>query len=143
MIFAWWGRIASCKPVSNRLFAWAVTNAFCRTTAKAGLKPASRLETCPTPLLAIAVLLVLLSACAKKEEKESDAPAPVQVTAVTQNTIRRTVAGDGALFPLDQANVMPKIAAPVQKFYVNRGDHVKQGQLLAVSGEPRSGCGRR
>ena len=27
---------------------------------------------------------------------------------------------------------MPKITAPVQKFYVNRGDHVKQGQLLAV-----------
>ena len=27
---------------------------------------------------------------------------------------------------------MPKIAAPVQHFLVNRGDHVKQGQLLAV-----------
>ena len=27
---------------------------------------------------------------------------------------------------------MPKITAPVQRFYVNRGDHVKQGQLLAV-----------
>jgi HlyD family secretion protein len=83
-------------------------------------------------LLLTAGLLVLLSACAKKEEKEAEAPAPVQVTAVTQNTIRRTVAGDGTLFPLDQANVMPKLAAPVQKFYVNRGDHVKQGQLLAM-----------
>jgi len=82
--------------------------------------------------LPIAVFLVLLTACAKKEEKAEEAPAPVQVTAVTQNTIRRTIAGDGALFPLDQANVMPKLAAPVQKFYVNRGDHVKQGQLLAV-----------
>ena len=37
-----------------------------------------------------------------------------------------------SLFPRDQASVMPKITAPVQKFYVNRGDHVKQGQLLAV-----------
>ena len=26
----------------------------------------------------------------------------------------------------------PKIAAPVQKFLVNRGDHVTQGQLLAI-----------
>jgi multidrug efflux pump subunit AcrA (membrane-fusion protein) len=85
-----------------------------------------------TKILSIAGLLVLLSACAKKEEKAEEAPAPVQVTAVTQNTIRRTIAGDGALYPLDQANVMPKIAAPVQKFYVNRGDHVKAGQLLAV-----------
>jgi HlyD family secretion protein len=83
-------------------------------------------------ILPIAALLILLSACAKKEAPATEAPAPVQVTAVTQNTIRRTIAGDGALYPLDQANVMPKITAPVQKFYVNRGDHVKQGQLLAV-----------
>ena len=86
----------------------------------------------PKKILPIAALLVLLSGCAKKEEKEAEAPAPVQVTAVTQNTIRRTIAGDGTLFPLDQANVMPKLTAPVQKFYVNRGDHVKAGQLLAM-----------
>jgi HlyD family secretion protein len=36
------------------------------------------------------------------------------------------------LFPRDQANVMPKISAPVQRFLINRGDHVKRGQLLAV-----------
>ncbi len=78
-----------------------------------------------------AVALLLLMACSKPQETEK-ASAPVQVTAVTQATIRRIVNGDGALFPLDQANLMPKIAAPVQKFYVNRGDHVKQGQLLAV-----------
>jgi multidrug efflux pump subunit AcrA (membrane-fusion protein) len=78
-----------------------------------------------------AVALLFLVACSKPQETEK-APAPVQVTAVTQATIRRIVNGDGALFPLDQANLMPKIAAPVQKFYVNRGDHVRQGQLLAV-----------
>ncbi len=78
------------------------------------------------------VLALSLAGCHKAEEKEVEAPAPVQVTAVTQDTIRRIVAGDGVLFPIDQQNVMPKIAAPVQKFYVNRGDHVKTGQLLAV-----------
>jgi HlyD family secretion protein len=76
-------------------------------------------------------VLLFLAACSQPPEKEK-APAPVQVTAVTQATIRRIVHGDGALFPRDQANLMPKISAPVQKFYVNRGDHVKQGQLLAV-----------
>ena len=35
------------------------------------------------------------------------------------------------MFPRDQASVTPKIAAPVRKFFVNRGDFVKQGQLLA------------
>ena len=58
-------------------------------------------------------------------------PAPVQVTSVTQDTIRRTVAGDGVLFPKDQASVMAKLSAPVQKFYVNRGSHVHAGELLA------------
>src|SRR3954469_17830199 len=77
-------------------------------------------------------LLVTLLACSKKEEKETEAPAPVQVTAVRQDTIRRLVSGDGTLFARDQASVMPKIAAPVQRFLVQRGDHVKQGQLLAV-----------
>ena len=82
------------------------------------------------PLLLIPFLLV--ASCSKKEEKEVEAPAPVQVTAVTQDTIRRIVAGDGMLFPRDQASVTPKIASPVQRFLVQRGDHVKQGQLLAV-----------
>src|SRR5262252_2713256 len=77
--------------------------------------------------------LILISGCSKKEnEAEAEAPAPVQVTAVTQDTIQRVVRGDGALFPRDQWNVMPKITAPVQRFLVNRGDHVRQGQLLAV-----------
>jgi RND family efflux transporter MFP subunit len=82
------------------------------------------------PLLLIPLLF--LAGCSKKEAKEADAPAPVQVTAVTQDTIRRIVAGDGMLFPRDQAGVTPKIASPVQRFLVQRGDHVKQGQLLAV-----------
>ena len=82
------------------------------------------------PLLLIPLLFLV--SCTKKEEKEVEAPAPVQVTAVTQDTIRRIVAGDGMLFPRDQAGVTAKIAAPVQRFLVQRGDHVRQGQLLAV-----------
>ena len=80
----------------------------------------------------LATPLLFLAACSKPEEKTAETPAPVQVTAVTQATIQRIVAGDGALFPINQASLIPKITAPVQKFYVNRGDHVKQGQLLAV-----------
>jgi len=85
-----------------------------------------------TTVLLMTSCLVALSGCSRKEAAEAEAPAPVQVTAVTQDTIRRIVAGDGMLFARDQASVMPKIASPVEKFYVNRGDHVKQGQLLAT-----------
>ena len=80
----------------------------------------------------IAAGLLLLAGCKKKEEAEVEAPAPVEVTAVTQDTIRRIVAGDGALFPKNQATLTPKIQAPVDKFLVNRGDHVKAGQLVAT-----------
>jgi HlyD family secretion protein len=80
-----------------------------------------------------AACLIASSGCSKKkEEAEVEAPAPVQIAAVTQDTVRRTVTADGTLFPVDQWNVMPKITAPVQRFLVNRGDPVKKDQLLAV-----------
>lgn len=85
-------------------------------------------------LLFTAACTLAVSGCSKKddEEKKAEAPAPVQVTAVTQDTIRRMVEADGVLYPQDQASIMPKISAPVQKFLVSRGDHVKANQLLAV-----------
>jgi len=81
----------------------------------------------------LVVVLLASSGCSKKKEAEAgEAPAPVQVTAVTQDIIKRVVDADGALFPLNQANVVPKINAPVVKFLVNRGDHVKANQLVAT-----------
>ena len=87
-------------------------------------------------ILAVASLAastLALPGCAKKSEAEAaEAPAPVQVTSVTQENILRVVDADGVLFPIDQASIMPKISAPVAKFSVNRGDHVRSGQLLAT-----------
>jgi multidrug efflux pump subunit AcrA (membrane-fusion protein) len=85
-------------------------------------------------MLFMAAGTLVICGCSKKddEEKKAEAPAPVQVTAVTQDTIRRVVEADGVLYPEEQASIMPKISAPVQKFLVNRGDHVKAGQILAV-----------
>jgi multidrug efflux pump subunit AcrA (membrane-fusion protein) len=74
---------------------------------------------------------LLLSSCSKKEEKEAEPVLPVEVTEVRQEPLQRIVTGEGILRALDQSAVMPKISAPVKKFYVNRGDHVKSGQLLA------------
>lgn len=86
--------------------------------------------------LALFVVLAaaLLAGCSKKAEEAEgpEAPAPVQVTGVTQENIRRIVAGDGVLFPIAQTGVMPNITKPVVKFYVNRGDHVKEGQVIAT-----------
>ena len=83
-------------------------------------------------LLCLVLFALSLAACSSKPQETEKGPAPVQVTSVTQATIRRIVKGDGAIYPIDQTSLMPKLAAPVQKFYVNRGDHVKKGELLAV-----------
>jgi HlyD family secretion protein len=77
-------------------------------------------------------LTVLLAGCGKKEEQEVEAPAPVQVAPVERATMHKIVEADAVLWARDQASVMPKISAPVQKFLANRGDHVKAGQLIAV-----------
>src|SRR5260370_39458495 len=82
-------------------------------------------------LLTIAASLLAMSGCSKKEEKEAEPIVPVQVTAVRQDSIRRIVTADAVLFARDWSNVMSKISAPVRKFYVNRGDHLAQGQVVA------------
>lgn len=76
--------------------------------------------------------LIWLAGCAKKEEKEAEPVVPVEVTAARLDSIRRIVSADAVLWPRNQASVTPKVSAPVKKFYVNRGDHVKEGQLLAA-----------
>lgn len=84
-----------------------------------------------TPIAAATLLLVSLG-CSKQQEKEAEPVVPVQVAEARTQSMERLIAGDGILRALDQSAVMPKIGAPVKKFYVNRGDRVSQGQLLAV-----------
>src|SRR5439155_23354183 len=77
------------------------------------------------------VLALAPAACGSKE-KETPPVVPVQVAPAIRGSIRQIVTADAILYARDQANIMPKISAPVRRFLVNRGDHVKQGQLLAV-----------
>src|ERR1039457_3559115 len=66
--------------------------------ASSALSPRLRVSAVGSVLVA----LLLTSACSRTAPPDVVSPAPVQVTAVTQDTIRRVVAGDGVLFPLDQ-----------------------------------------
>ena len=79
-----------------------------------------------------AAILVMV-ACGKPQEEaaEKEAVAPVEVAEAKRGTIERVISADAILFPVNQANVTPKISAPVRRVLVNRGDHVKAGQLLA------------
>ncbi len=73
-----------------------------------------------------------LAGCTKKEAPEAEPIIPVQVAEVQRATVERSVTAEAILFPFTQSAVMPKISAPVREFYVNRGDHVRKNQLLAV-----------
>ena len=85
------------------------------------------------PGASLAPLILLLAVgCGKQEEKEAEPVVPVQVTPARTGSIRHIIQADGVLYPVNQASVVPKISAPVRTFYINRGDHVRQGQLLAV-----------
>ena len=87
--------------------------------------------------LAVGILsaALLLAGCGKAEKKaaadEAEPPTPVQVDDVTRGPIDLIVEGDAVLYPVNQANVTSKVSAPVRRVLVNRGDHVKAGQLLA------------
>jgi multidrug efflux pump subunit AcrA (membrane-fusion protein) len=76
-------------------------------------------------------LLLFVQACSKPEEKEPQAVVQVQTAAVERTSIQRIIQAQAILHPADQAAITPKISAPIRQFYVNRGDHVRKGQLLA------------
>jgi RND family efflux transporter MFP subunit len=77
---------------------------------------------------------MMLLACSSKPDAEPEAQpvTPVQVAVAKRGSIARIVTAEAVLYPLKQANITPKISAPVQKFLVQRGDHVREGQLVAI-----------
>ena len=95
----------------------------------------------------ILAILILLAGCGKSDpavkkddakqddtKKVADAPevpTPVTLETVVRGAIDRVVAADAVLYPVNQSSVTPKISAPVKRVLVNRGDHVKAGQLIA------------
>jgi HlyD family secretion protein len=83
-------------------------------------------------LLGIALAVALVSSgCAKGGVAEASPTVTVQVGAAENQTIERKVIADGTLYPLEQASIVPKINAPVKKFYAAKGSKVHAGQLLA------------
>jgi HlyD family secretion protein len=83
-------------------------------------------------LLGVALVVGLLLSGCKPAAPAEDAPTvTVQVGAAENEPIQLKVIADAVLYPRDQAAIVPKIVAPVKKFYVDRGSRVKAGQLLA------------
>jgi multidrug efflux pump subunit AcrA (membrane-fusion protein) len=73
----------------------------------------------------------LLLGCGAKE-KEPELLVAVQVAPAKRGPVAQEISAEAVVFPLQQAIITPKITSTIKKFYVQRGTHVKQGQLLAL-----------
>jgi multidrug efflux pump subunit AcrA (membrane-fusion protein) len=81
--------------------------------------------------LLVAGSFLLISGCSK-EKADAEPTVSVQVVPVEKTTIQHVIKTQAILFPKQQAAIVSKISAPVQKFLIKRGSKVHEGQLLAV-----------
>ncbi len=82
--------------------------------------------------MAASLCLFVFAAGCKAKEETSTPVVNVEATTAMQQAISEHITADAVLFPLAQAAIAPKFTAPVRKFLVQRGAHVKKGELLAV-----------
>ena len=83
-------------------------------------------------LVALAMAVCLAATGCGKGEKLEAPEVTVQAAPAATADISRVVNTEGIIFPIAQSAITPKINAPVKKFYVVRGQKVRQGQLLAT-----------
>lgn len=75
--------------------------------------------------------VTLLCACAKKPEVTQPAAAQVPVTQAATGTVSPASTLGGIIVPYQNVQIQSNLTEPVDAVYVNEGDHVKKGQVLA------------
>jgi len=81
---------------------------------------------------AIPLLVCVLMLGCGASEKEPTPVVSVQVESAQKGPVEQIVSAEGVVFPLQQSILSPKITSTIKQFLVQRGTHVKKGQLLAV-----------
>jgi HlyD family secretion protein len=82
--------------------------------------------------LLLAAPLFLLDGCKKADDTTEKPVVIVQAVHPETGSISEEIDVDATLVPVAQAAILPKVTAPVRKFYVQRGSHVTAGQLVAT-----------
>jgi HlyD family secretion protein len=83
----------------------------------------------PTFVLMVAVLAI--GGCSPAE-KEKEPVVTVETAPAEKQKVSQLVKTEAVVFPLKQATVAPKITSTIAEFMVQRGSHVRKGQLLAI-----------
>ncbi len=81
-------------------------------------------------LLFLSLVLPLAVGCRKKAEEAPEVSVAVEAGHPTQGPISEEIAADAILAPIAVAAISPRISAPIRAEYVQRGAHVRRGQLL-------------
>lgn len=83
---------------------------------------------------ALACCALAFTGCKKNaaadDAGDSDEAVAVQAQHPSVGPLSEEIAADAILAPLSQAALAPRISAPIRAEYVQRGAHVRQGQLL-------------
>ncbi|HEY0785689.1 MAG TPA: efflux RND transporter periplasmic adaptor subunit [Acidobacteriaceae bacterium] len=94
---------------------------------------AHRFLTAAFGLVAMASTMALAVGCQHdKPETAGETAISVEAAHPVRGSIAEHMTADAVLSPIAQAAISPKVTAPVRRFLVQRGAHVKQGQLLAT-----------
>ena len=75
-------------------------------------------------------LLFAVTACKKAAVEAPVASVEVQAAHPRIAPLSEEITADAILAPLAQAAIAPRISAPIRALYVQRGSHVRRGQLL-------------
>lgn len=76
--------------------------------------------------------VVILSGCAKPaQQAHGPAPLDVSVAQAQRRNIATYITLDGQISPLEQANLSFQQSGPIAAVYVNQGDRVSAGEVLA------------
>lgn len=84
-----------------------------------------------TQCMVVLTMAGIMLAAGCKKEAAPETVVTVQAEQPERGAISEHVTADAVLSPRAESAITPKITAPVRKFYVQRGDRVKAGELLA------------
>lgn len=79
----------------------------------------------------IAVVLIVIGAAVTRAASNGTKIDPTKIASVDQGDIAKSVIATGKVEPITKVEVKSKASGIVQKLFVDAGDHVKQGQVLA------------
>src|SRR4029077_7537695 len=97
-------------------------------------------------VLALLVILRFSGKSAKAKEHAEDTLRPAAVAMVERKPVVTSLTLSGAFRPYQEVDVHAKVAGFIRKIYVDVGDHVKAGQVLAILEVPElsaQGAGAR